>query len=737
MEPLPQSLSSDKAEVDPANDVLGYAPFAKYLAKSIVQMTPQSGIVIGIYAPWGAGKTTLLNFVQHYFTDYADSERPVVIHFNPWWFSGQDDLARIFFGELFSALGKQERFKDLREKIVGYADLLGAIPIYGSALKEAAKVAKPAEKSISALKLEVSDALQKIDGKILVVIDDIDRLTAEETRQLFRVVKAVADFPNVIYLLAFDRSVAAKALESVHVGDGDAHLEKIVQVPFELPMPDSTSLDRMLFSRLDAILGIDSDEGQVDGLFEASHWANVYREGICLFIETPRDVVRLTNTLSVTYPSVRGEVNPVYFIAIETLRVFLPNVYNIIRNNQNMFAGSKNVQDYEKEQFEKFHMAWFEEIAQEFKKPVQDLLLRLLPRTHTAWDIKWSRSDDPSRWSRKRRVAHQDVFPVYFRLAPPSNDLPNTQINQLVTEISDAKTFAEKVVQLQISVRPDGASLARRFLERFEDYTDDLPKEKIPAVIQGLIDAGDTLLAGEEERQNAFWDFGMHIQVARIFHQLLHRLSEPARFEILKDAITQTTSYFIVAEEVATMGQEHGKYGSQQRDGETTVTLEHLGELERIALPKIRSRVSLDDFKGSMRLRRLLYIWQELASPDEVGDWLKEVVAQDDGLLKVLTQFSSPVKSQTSGAPLLRRTYRLDPFWFKPYVDPSTLRERVSDLASRSDLTSEQRIAALQFLQEFEDRDDGLNPDELRYEPRRTVYDRYNEQDLNKNKDDE
>ena len=56
-------------------------------------------------------------------------------------------------------------------------------------------------------------------------------------------------------------------------------------------------------------------------------------EGIDPLIQVPRDVVRFTNTLSVTYPAVCGEVNPVDFIALEAIRNFLPDLYDIIRKN--------------------------------------------------------------------------------------------------------------------------------------------------------------------------------------------------------------------------------------------------------------------------------------------------------------------------------------------------------------------------------------------------------------------
>ena len=60
-------------------------------------------------------------------------------------------------------------------------------------------------------------------------------LIAPEIRQMFQLVKLLGDFPNTIYLLAFDREVVVESLKSVQEGVGEEYLEKIVQIPFELP----------------------------------------------------------------------------------------------------------------------------------------------------------------------------------------------------------------------------------------------------------------------------------------------------------------------------------------------------------------------------------------------------------------------------------------------------------------------------------------------------------------------
>lgn len=244
------TLSADRASADPKAGRLGYAPFAKRLAESILQLSGAEGHVIALYGPWGCGKTTMLNYVRHYVGEGTATENLIVVPFNPWWFAEGEDLIRAFFSQLGARLkGHKEFSSKIRGKLADFAELVSEVPLPQTGwAKTASRALRPKMKDIAKLKGELSNALDKQGQRILVVIDDIDRLTSEEIRQVFRVVKAVADFPKVTYLMAFDKRVVASSLQELQGGSGEDYLEKIVQVPFELPLVDRTSI-RSFFSK--------------------------------------------------------------------------------------------------------------------------------------------------------------------------------------------------------------------------------------------------------------------------------------------------------------------------------------------------------------------------------------------------------------------------------------------------------------------------------------------------------
>lgn len=707
-------LSPDKALTDPKEDRLGYSPFAKHLADSLCRMSPPDGLVVAIYGPWGSGKTTLLNFLVHFIGQNPGKERPITVPFNPWWFSGHEDLTRRFFGQLRAVLAKRGMVpREVIEKLASFADLVSGAPIpYATwVAKILSRFGKRPEQDVAALKKSLEGALRKQARRVLVVIDDIDRLTSEEIRQLFRVVKAVADFPNVIYLMAFDRAVVTNALEGIQGVSGEAYLEKIVQAPFELPRPEKIQLRGMLFEKLNALLGDTPEEA-----FDKVRWGNVFFEGIDYFIRTPRDVSRLTNTLRVTYPAVKGEVNPIDFICIETLRVFSPVVYNLVRENSEMFTGSGDHAGLgpPREDFKKYHDTWLHQLEKKDDiAPLVKLLQRIFPRLESAWGNTGHGAWEESIWRKHLRVCSEDIFPTYFRLALPEGSISNAEIRAILSLAGNAKSFGNKLVDLANQTRPDGSSRVAVFLERLWDFTQtDIPLNAIPPLIHALFDVGDQLIVPGDERRGMF-GHGNDTRIGRVMWQLLKRLDQPARTRVLRDAMAVGNAIHLIVKEVLVLGQQHGKYGETQAspESEWMVSKDQLGELEALAFGKVRDAARYGRLLPAPRLPLILDLWKEWAGADEVRQWVGAVVSDDPGLIGFVEKFLNQQYSQGWYDSVGKVQLRLDPKWVEPYLDPSQIIERIRRLSKEGSVTENQKAALGQFVREYEMRQAGKNPD--------------------------
>ncbi|ALY52213.1 KAP family P-loop NTPase fold protein [Pseudomonas aeruginosa] len=701
------ALSADRPSSNPQDDLFGHAPFARSLANSIFRYPGNDGLVLALYGPWGSGKSTVLSYVRHFLEQRPEAEQPVIVTFNPWWFSGQENLARAFLGQLQAVLPtKSEKFKklgdllgDFAEGVGGLIDLSGMTGGAGSKIGNLiGLMTKRKPKDVPALKIEISKILREAEKRILVVVDDIDRLTPEETRQLFTVIKALADFPNVVYLLAFDRDVAAQAIEQQSGLPGVRYLEKIIQVPFELPPVDRVALRAALFKRLDEILG-DIPEGS----FDQSYWTNVYHDGIDALIQVPRDVIRFTNTLAVTYPAVRGEVNAVDFIALEALRVFLPSLYDVIRTNPDRFSGHSRDSRYDSDERTKeaFHTGWAQALPDQLQENAKAMIERIFPKTgRMGYGSDWL-----VEWRRNLRACHPDIFPIYFRLTAPPGGIRRSEVMALLNLAASPSDFGNALVQAKEERRPDGMSKARALLERLMDHVEkDIPDAHIPAIIQALFDAGDVLIDPADER--GMFDFGNVSRASRPVYHLLKRLSADQRADVLEPAMRAGSAVAVQLWLLKALGEEVSK--AQEA---TLLTADEVTRLKSVWLERVRTLSNESSFMNHPELPRLLATWKSWADTTEVRAWCDRVTTSDEGLLSLVTKFLHHARSQTMGDWAVRLQPRLNPSWLESYIDTVATAGRLSGLQRDGKVPDGAREAVSQYLTEFEMLQSGRNPD--------------------------
>jgi predicted KAP-like P-loop ATPase len=706
-------ISPDRPGEDPVSDRLGYAPFAKHLADSILRLPSSEGLVIALYGAWGTGKTTMLNYVRHYIRQSPPDQQPTLVAFNPWWFSGNEDLIRAFFGQLQAHLGTAGgAASSLRNKLADFSEAVSEVPLpYTGMGKATAKVLRTKPKDVTKLKAEISKALAKREKRILVTIDDIDRLAPNEVHAVFQVVKAVADFPNITYLMAFDKTVVTQSLEYLHSGTGDDYLEKIVQVPFELPLADRLSIRNLFFERLTILAEIEPKT------IDKTYLGNMFFEGIDKFLETPRDVVRLTNALSVTFRAVLGEVNPVDFIAIECLRLFCPDVYQTVRSNSEMFTGGAPT-DYvrpTREELSEFHNGWLTRLRASNaikQRPVQEMLKRLFPKLESVWGNTSYGGDYVTKWSRELRICDEDVFPVYFALAVNSGEISNSEMQTVLANTGDSEWLSSELLKLAHQIRPDGKTRVSALLEKLQDYTHEgIPIENIEPILLAFSNIGNQLFI-PEDRSSSLLGYGNDTRMGRVTWQLLKRLDPDRRFEVLRRAVESGRALSFVYHAVIVLGQQQGKYGESQPQPEREwfITREQLSILEGLVLERIRNASRDGSLSETPTLPLILNFWRANATQEEVAIWVSQVVKGDQGLVKLLEGYLQTTASAGLDDAVVRRTDRLDPEWLRSYLDPEQIVDRVRGLLQNAKLPPRQNRALAQFLKEYDLRQRGGNP---------------------------
>lgn len=706
------TLSTDRPLTNPSDDLFGHAPFAKHLANAILRQQGSDGIVLALYGPWGSGKSTVLAYVQHYLDAEPVDTRPVVVSFNPWWFSGQENLVRAFLDQLQVVLPEKYRgFKDIGKKLSDYSDAIGGVVELtvgglGAVVKAGLKKLAPKSKDVPALKKGLVDLLNKEKKRILVVVDDIDRLAPDEVRQLFTLVKALADFPYVTYLLAFDRQVASEAIKSQTGLPGERYLEKIIQVPFELPVADRVALRHLLTTKLDVVM-----QATPEGRFDPEHWTNIFHAGVDALIRTPRDVVRLINTLSVTYAAVVGEVNPVDFIAIESIRVFLPSVYAAIRDNEEKFVGYRPVDEHnEKQAAIAFHDAWLSTVPDELRASIKDLVRRLFPKLESIWGNMHYSADSAAEWRRELRVCADDIFPAFFRLSFPVGALTRADLDGLLAASADANTFGTILREAVSIKRSDGLSKARALLERLMDHVErDVPSTSIEPIVQALLDDGDDLLKEGDSPEGAF-DFGNESRVTRIIYHLLKRVDKGHRASLIADALVNGHSLRCSQYLLAALNDEADK--AQKGQGEAgLLTLDEINDLKTRWVRKVIGAARSGELLEHAELSSVLNGWHHWGDANEIKEWWEQVSVRDEVLVSLIDSFKSYSTSQTFGDYAARRQIRVNPENIDRFGDSRAMAQRLRELLKVGSVPEEKLPAIRQFILECDMIASGKNPD--------------------------
>ena len=222
------------------DDELGRAKPAQSFAEHLLAFDAAEGMVVGVLGPWGSGKTSFINLAQKHLKASGID----ILEFNPWMFSGADQLVQAFFIELSSQLKLRPDLAEIGKLIEDYGEIfsgLGGLPLVGNWIEQGkavtdtiAKLLQRRKQGGHTLQLKVRKELQKLKKPIIVILDDIDRLTTAEIRDMFKLVRLTANFPNIIYLLAFDRIRVEQALGEQGMPGRD-YLEKILQIGIDLP----------------------------------------------------------------------------------------------------------------------------------------------------------------------------------------------------------------------------------------------------------------------------------------------------------------------------------------------------------------------------------------------------------------------------------------------------------------------------------------------------------------------
>lgn len=303
-------------------DLLGRRKEAQDLAEKIFQTdTSNAAFTLGLTAPWGAGKTSFMLAMKDYL-EKQHSDETILLDFNPWMYRKAPNLTQVFFEELSRTLAPYS--SALASGFTRYVDHIldkddSAWLQLGARLLPQGFKAKSTSEQYEFLKKEIC----KLRRKIVIFIDDVDRLDGEELIELFSLIRnSSLSFPHMSYILAYDKEYVASQLQSKFNEHTYRYMEKILQEEYPLAKITPEQLEEALRLELKRI-------GYGD------LWRDIKNSGLQLSYHLPtlRVIKRICNTLSSRRKELEGNVALFDWLIIELIRIQYPRVFDLLRVN--------------------------------------------------------------------------------------------------------------------------------------------------------------------------------------------------------------------------------------------------------------------------------------------------------------------------------------------------------------------------------------------------------------------
>ncbi len=308
---------------------LGWDNYAKALLLRINDTNLDYGesFAIGIVGQWGSGKTSFLNTFEK-----TMGEDFIVIKFIPWYSQAPTSLVRDFFDCVSSELGS----KNINIDFSKYIELLQVLDST-RILEVVNKIIPHTDNSIEKIRKDIEDQLSLIRRKVVIIIDDTDRLRSDELMEMLKIIRLTANFNNVVFIVTYDKDYILEKIKETKITNGSEYLKKIFPLEIILPHVETRVMLNMLISEIQKT---NLSKSFIDQINEELR--NKYNEFLFQkYIKNFRDVKNFTNTLIVSHDllvesDINGKISYRDLFWIEVIRIYFPELYKLLSNDSDI-----------------------------------------------------------------------------------------------------------------------------------------------------------------------------------------------------------------------------------------------------------------------------------------------------------------------------------------------------------------------------------------------------------------
>nr|WP_320023419.1 P-loop NTPase fold protein [uncultured Draconibacterium sp.] len=282
----------------------------------------ESSFTIGIVGPWGSGKTSFIKILQ----DKVNTGQNIIIDFNPWQYPEETNLTRVFLKEVEKHLC---RYSFSTNRINDYLNQLfkGNINWWGTLTNLFIK-----EKNIRDVHESIKESILDAKKRLIVFIDDIDRLQANEVYEVLTIIRNIGNLPNTVFVLGYDKDYLLDILED-KIKHPQRYLSKFFQVEFSLSKITDLKVREELANKLEISFPEFKKDYVASSNEEEFESADALLQSIEIvkLLKNKRDVVKLMNVINTTWPILREALVLRIYLQLEILRLKYGNIYSKLK----------------------------------------------------------------------------------------------------------------------------------------------------------------------------------------------------------------------------------------------------------------------------------------------------------------------------------------------------------------------------------------------------------------------
>jgi hypothetical protein len=551
----------DKPIEEAGEDILNRGTVVGSIVRAIVSdLVP----VLALTGAYGDGKTSVLNLLRK---ELERREDVVFVRFSTWLPMDEKTLVSTLLSSVGEKLNRRLFVPRIKKNFVEVTRMFFAVlPGVPASIKELLE--KPSQDEQIA---DLRRNLARLPVRVVVLLDDMDRMHRRELDVLFKLLRGVPEFPQFSYVCAFHLPALVQTLRTSSSEEArleaQRYLEKFFPDAIPLPQIEDALLAVQFETRFYAIcdrnqLLKEPDEKQrfIDD------FRTLWQTSLRGYFTNLRRLKLYTNRLNRSLPLVADEVNLRDFSLLELVRMMHPVMYEEIYRNARYFMFApwrfttwlQIVSPDEKEAQEKRN-EYFKKLFQDLPAPPEGILLAVLKELFPTVDAYLSGRDVPmsvaqnaDEAERQRRIYHPDFFPRYFLLQVPQDLFGEKETSAFVTTMNEqpdvirsVAVFRSQYAKLQDlpMKRWDFVRRVRSAIERFKPTA----LEALPIAVAGLSDRfeSDPLVPVEETTARAIvFAAANHMNDTLSAQTVLERVLREAasdRFatEVLNDCTTK------------------------------------------------------------------------------------------------------------------------------------------------------------------------------------------------------